>query len=667
MEEGDEYPVRRFSLQEPRSAVGSTPLPPATPPRRRHTVTQAPMIGSLECQHRPRYVRTVPRYSSDDYFQEESLLPGQQYVHYSPTHSHYQGMTLNRPAVSHPLRPVQEVQPFYSTPVFNMRGSMVQQRAQSGPFFYEEMLSPAEEYAFSPTRDSSEVQGMHESVAGIRYSPRMPCKSMWPSGRQCSDPMMAEEFMRYQPQADVSPCSLQYNQVGQQVVKQNALSMNQLHSISVGGQQYVPVNSFSQMPVAFQNPNTMAEQGYDTQTYPGVVCETAQMNEQQLSAAMQPSIQQFGQNVQMVQPIQQHESQITQTNQQQMIQQYQQQQVQQLNQPVVPQSDLSCQGEHQPSLKGMVGQSSGKLGDEDDIPAWQTPYVPLKRVKKTALVSSPSEENRLKVPELERENSSEDGRVGESIMRKHSSGSASSSPRFKKRVSFEDDPINRVRSFSAQSVTYEGIGHVGNNERKLDRKISYEEEPPKRFNTLKILKVEKMSDGTGRQDEVYDRQYSIDSIGSNEVFSKETPEECNNKEEENKLAKKDRVAVLIKQESEPGYVLRRGSDAVLIAKTKKERQEEKRRHSMCPMTAYNLRGSSTVAIDNKIEQAMDLVKSHLMFAVREEVEVLKEQIAELIERNNQLEYENGILRAAASTETLAKLAQPRQQPPSSSS
>jgi len=56
-----------------------------------------------------------------------------------------------------------------------------------------------------------------------------------------------------------------------------------------------------------------------------------------------------------------------------------------------------------------------------------------------------------------------------------------------------------------------------------------------------------------------------------------------------------------------------------------------------------------------------------MFAVREEVEVLKEQIADLIERNNQLEYENGILRAAASAETLAKLQQPRQQPPSSSS
>ena len=66
-------------------------------------------------------------------------------------------------------------------------------------------------------------------------------------------------------------------------------------------------------------------------------------------------------------------------------------------------------------------------------------------------------------------------------------------------------------------------------------------------------------------------------------------------------------------------------------------------------------GASTVAIDNKIEQAMDLVKSHLMFAVREEVEVLKEQIKELLEKNSQLEYENTILRNSASPETLAKL------------
>lgn len=78
----------------------------------------------------------------------------------------------------------------------------------------------------------------------------------------------------------------------------------------------------------------------------------------------------------------------------------------------------------------------------------------------------------------------------------------------------------------------------------------------------------------------------------------------------------------------------------------------------------NYCGSSTVAIDNKIEQAMDLVKSHLMYAVREEVEVLKEQIKELMDKNSQLEYENQILKNSASPETLAKLAN---LPPSSSS
>ncbi|KAL4635687.1 TSC22 domain family protein 1-like [Arapaima gigas] len=65
-------------------------------------------------------------------------------------------------------------------------------------------------------------------------------------------------------------------------------------------------------------------------------------------------------------------------------------------------------------------------------------------------------------------------------------------------------------------------------------------------------------------------------------------------------------------------------------------------------------GASVVAIDNKIEQAMDLVKSHLMYAVREEVEVLKEQIKELIERNSQLEQENNLLKTLASPEQLAQ-------------
>ena len=62
-----------------------------------------------------------------------------------------------------------------------------------------------------------------------------------------------------------------------------------------------------------------------------------------------------------------------------------------------------------------------------------------------------------------------------------------------------------------------------------------------------------------------------------------------------------------------------------------------------------------MAIDNKIEQAMDLVKSHLMFAVREEVEVLKERIAELVERIAYLESENAILRSAATQVSLDQL------------
>ncbi|XP_078693164.1 uncharacterized protein LOC144922947 isoform X2 [Branchiostoma floridae x Branchiostoma belcheri] len=78
------------------------------------------------------------------------------------------------------------------------------------------------------------------------------------------------------------------------------------------------------------------------------------------------------------------------------------------------------------------------------------------------------------------------------------------------------------------------------------------------------------------------------------------------------------------------------------------------------MTTYDTTTCATnapnvVAIDNKIEQAMDLVKSHLMYAVREEVEVLKEQIKELIERNQQLERENSLLKQNASSDVLEQL------------
>ncbi|KAA8589511.1 hypothetical protein FQN60_012876 [Etheostoma spectabile] len=71
--------------------------------------------------------------------------------------------------------------------------------------------------------------------------------------------------------------------------------------------------------------------------------------------------------------------------------------------------------------------------------------------------------------------------------------------------------------------------------------------------------------------------------------------------------------------------------------------------------ANHASGASVVAIDNKIEQAMDLVKSHLMYAVREEVEVLKEQIKELYERNSVLERENAVLKSLANTDQLGQL------------
>uniref|UniRef100_A0A8C4S2K8 Uncharacterized protein n=1 Tax=Erpetoichthys calabaricus TaxID=27687 RepID=A0A8C4S2K8_ERPCA len=49
------------------------------------------------------------------------------------------------------------------------------------------------------------------------------------------------------------------------------------------------------------------------------------------------------------------------------------------------------------------------------------------------------------------------------------------------------------------------------------------------------------------------------------------------------------------------------------------------------------------------------MKSHLMYAVREEVEVLREQIKELIERNSLLERENSVLKSIASSEQLSQL------------
>ncbi|XP_063023574.1 TSC22 domain family protein 2 isoform X1 [Melospiza melodia melodia] len=83
-------------------------------------------------------------------------------------------------------------------------------------------------------------------------------------------------------------------------------------------------------------------------------------------------------------------------------------------------------------------------------------------------------------------------------------------------------------------------------------------------------------------------------------------------------------------------------------------------------TGDSASGASVVAIDNKIEQAMDLVKSHLMYAVREEVEVLKEQIKELVERNSLLERENALLKSLSNNDQLSQLSSQQAAPSSTS-
>jgi len=84
---------------------------------------------------------------------------------------------------------------------------------------------------------------------------------------------------------------------------------------------------------------------------------------------------------------------------------------------------------------------------------------------------------------------------------------------------------------------------------------------------------------------------------------------------------------------------------------------------------FSASGAGQGTIDNRIEQAMDLVKSHLMSAVRSEVEELRDKITKLEESVTVLSRENEILRANVNPDILANLSNrghPQiQQPPDS--
>merc|ERR1712050_336582 len=71
-------------------------------------------------------------------------------------------------------------------------------------------------------------------------------------------------------------------------------------------------------------------------------------------------------------------------------------------------------------------------------------------------------------------------------------------------------------------------------------------------------------------------------------------------------------------------------------------------------------GAGQGSIDNRIEQAMDLVKSHLMSAVRSEVEELREKIAKLEDTVQVLSRENDTLRNHVAPEVLNQLPNPAQ-------
>ncbi|CAD5116095.1 DgyrCDS5022 [Dimorphilus gyrociliatus] len=68
-----------------------------------------------------------------------------------------------------------------------------------------------------------------------------------------------------------------------------------------------------------------------------------------------------------------------------------------------------------------------------------------------------------------------------------------------------------------------------------------------------------------------------------------------------------------------------------------------------------LASNSTTAIQNKVEQAMDMVKLHLMFTVKEEVQILQGQLQQLSDKHKKLQLENQRLRQVIDPQILANV------------
>ncbi|CAI5441972.1 unnamed protein product [Caenorhabditis angaria] len=78
--------------------------------------------------------------------------------------------------------------------------------------------------------------------------------------------------------------------------------------------------------------------------------------------------------------------------------------------------------------------------------------------------------------------------------------------------------------------------------------------------------------------------------------------------------------------------------------------------NLASSTPVTVTESNMMPIDNKIEQAMELVKTHLTYAVREEVDTLKNTITDLEYQMREFQYECNFLRQHVSQEVMEQAA-----------
>ncbi|XGW33332.1 hypothetical protein V3C99_017630 [Haemonchus contortus] len=157
---------------------------------------------------------------------------------------------------------------------------------------------------------------------------------------------------------------------------------------------------------------------------------------------------------------------------------------------------------------------------------------------------------------------------------------------------------------------------------------------------------------------------------NNEVFARSTPAfsrtSATPPHQESNFTPNDAVSVLNNKKGPERHHIRRAADERLQRGLESSLTPHEIRNRINPTKRSDLLAGavgsnngmgqpSTSAIDSKIEQAMDLVKTHLMFAVREELDVLRGKITELESHIYRLETENAVFKANIPSDVLRNL------------